>query len=264
MKFDEETSVTRVVNNHYLSHVYGSWNIGDNPNGGYLVSIASAALAEVLPHPDPVSVTTHFLRPGSSDEDCEIKIDVIRTGRTMSTARATLSQQGKERIVVMAAFADLSQPAGIDAKLTMPPPDLPTRSQCVERTGAIQGVSLPITTRLKVLLDPELAAPGKSESARMAGWIGFVDDREPDSRCLALFTDAFPPSPLSRLGPIGWVPTLELTVHVIRRPALGPVQAHFQTNSLHEGRMIESGALWDSEGQLVAQSRQLGLVIGNT
>lgn len=263
MRFDDETSVTRVDDNQYLAHVNGAWNIGDNPNGGYLVSIACTALAEILPHPDPVSVTTHFLRPGSPDEDCEVAVEIIRIGRTLSTARATISQQGKDRIVVLAAFADLDQPAGVDANMTMPAPALVAPSECVERSGAIQGINLPITSRLKILLDPLLAAPGQSESAVMAGWIGFVDGRDPDSSCLGLFTDAFPPSPLARLGAIGWVPTLELTVHVIRRPAPGLIQAHFQTNSLRDGRMVESGALWDSEGHLVAQSRQLGLVIGN-
>ena len=29
------------------------------------------------------------------------------------------------------------------------------------------------------------------------------------------------------------------------------------------GRMIESGCLWDSEGHLVAQSRQIGLLLNN-
>jgi hypothetical protein len=34
----------------------------------------------------------------------------------------------------------------------------------------------------------------------------------------------------------------------------------FRTHDLSDGRMIEDGALWDSQGQLVVQSRQLGLV----
>jgi acyl-CoA thioesterase len=91
--------------------------------------------------------------------------------------------------------------------------------------------------------------------------IRFIDGRAPDTRSLLLFTDSFPPSPLAKLGSVGWVPTLELTVHVRRRPAPGWIVAELRTDDLNEGRMVETGALWDSEGKLVAQSRQIGLVM---
>jgi acyl-CoA thioesterase len=34
----------------------------------------------------------------------------------------------------------------------------------------------------------------------------------------------------------------------------------FESRDLADGRIIEDGALWDSQGRLVAQSRQLALV----
>ena len=34
----------------------------------------------------------------------------------------------------------------------------------------------------------------------------------------------------------------------------------FRTQDLSDGRLIEDGALWDSQGHLVLQSRQLALV----
>ena len=63
------------------------------------------------------------------------------------------------------------------------------------------------------------------------------------------------------LGAIGWVPTIELTVHVRRRPAAGWIVGQFRTEDLLDGRMVENGALWDSTGALIAQSRQIGLVL---
>jgi acyl-CoA thioesterase len=56
------------------------------------------------------------------------------------------------------------------------------------------------------------------------------------------------------------VPTIELTVHVRRRPAPGWMLGQFRTLDLIDGRLIEDGVLWDSAGNLVAQSRQLALV----
>jgi hypothetical protein len=138
---------------------------------------------------------------------------------------------------------------------------MPEPEQCVQRSAEAQGVHLPILDRLDTRLDPACAVPGASSEAVMRGMIRFLDGRAPDSRSLLLFTDSFPPSPLSKLGSVGWVPTLELTVHVRRRPAPGWIVAELRTDDLNEGRMVETGALWDSEGHLVAQSRQIGLVM---
>ncbi|MGE0625580.1 MAG: thioesterase family protein [Pseudomonadales bacterium] len=259
-QFDAETALEPADAGRWKGFVHGAWNIGGNPNGGYLKSIALGAVLEAVPHPDPVSVTTHFLRPGIPDAPCEVRVDVIRTGRTLSTATATLTQDDKPRLVLLAALADLTQPAGVQADVTLPAPAYPPPDACPPRRGDLQGIDLPILKRLDIRLDPAVAVPGGSDRAQMGGWIRFVDDRLPDARSLPLFTDAFPPSPLTRLGVIGWVPTLELTVHVRRRPAPGWISTRFETDDLHEGRMIESGALWDSTGALVAQSRQIGLV----
>ncbi|MEM7365418.1 MAG: thioesterase family protein, partial [Pseudomonadota bacterium] len=91
--------------------------------------------------------------------------------------------------------------------------------------------------------------------------IRFQDDTPADTLAAVMFLDAFVPSVFGVLGVIGWVPTLELTVHVRRRPAPGWLLGQFRTRDLAEGRMIEDGLLWDSQGQLVAQSRQIGLVM---
>ena len=260
-KFDQETAVEAVGDGLWRGHIHRSWNIGDNPNGGYLVSVVTNALSQILPHPDPITVTTHFLRPGVADADCDIRVEVIRTGRTLSTARASLSQEGKVRLEVLAAFGDLSVSAGRDAPLTIPPSDLPPPDQCIQRSGETQGIVLPILERLDTRLHPNHAHTGESTTAELSGWIRFADGRAPDTRALVLFTDTFPPSPFSMLGVIGWVPTIELTVHVRRRPAPGWIQARLQCEDLHHGRMIESGTLWDSNGDLVAQCRQIGLVL---
>lgn len=225
-----------------------------------MVACAMGCVAATLPHPDPITITTHFLRPGLANEPYEVTVEVLRTGRTMSTARATLSQAGKSRVEVLCAYADLTQNVGVAHELNIAPPSLPPPEECVGRSEETQGIHLPILDRLDVRLHPQQAVPGGSNTAEMTGWIRFTDNTAPNSHTLPLFADAFPPSVLSALGVVGWVPTLELTVHIRRRPAPGWVRAQLLTQDLTAGRMIESGMLWDSNGALVAQSRQLGLV----
>ena len=72
------------------------------------------------------------------------------------------------------------------------------------------------------------AAPGhpvgsvpEDDPLSITGWIRFADGTEPDPLSLVTFADAFPPTLIGSIA-AGWVPTLELTVHV---RATGPRRA---------------------------------------
>ena len=261
-QFDDETRLRLRADGRWTGHVHPAWNIGQNPNGGYLMSLAMSAMGRLAPeHPDPLSITVHYLRPGSAGLDCEVDAAIVRSGRSLSTARATLSQEGKPRLEVIAALGALGEPA--PPRLTVPPPSIPPPQQCIDRSGEQQGIDLPILQRLEIRLHPDEAHAGAAGRAQVTGWIRLRDGREPDSHAVVLFADAFPPAIFGLLGVVGWVPTLELTVHVRRRPAPGWLLGQFHTRDLADGRMIEDGKLWDSSGTLVARARQLALVRGS-
>ena len=120
---------------------------------------------------------------------------------------------------------------------------------------------MPIAKRVDVRIAPERAIAGASADAVMEGWIRLADGSPPSTMSLPLFSDAFPPSLFAKFGRVGWVPTIELTVHARRRPTDGWCQARFECDDLVGGRMIETGTLWDSTGRVVARSRQLGLLL---
>jgi len=260
-QFKEETQLTQLAEGHWQGRVHSSWNIGENPNGGYLISIVLSAFRQLVPaHPDPLTVTVHYLRPGTGDAPCEVKTQIVRTGRTLTTLRGTLIQDGKERLEVLAGFANLTETDDKPVVLTIPPPDMPSPDECTQRSGEQQGIVLPISQRLDVRLHPEEAGAASAGKAQVRGYIRHLDGTEPDPCSLVLFTDTFPPSVFGLLGQVGWVPTLELTVHVRRHAAPGWILGQFQTHDLGEGRLIEDGILWDSAGHLVAQARQIALV----
>jgi acyl-CoA thioesterase len=268
--FDDDTRVTPLgplpqsagSTAAFCGQVQAAWNIGANPNGGYLLALAAQALRQRTPeHPDPLSITVHYLRPGLSGAPCRIDTQLLRSGRTLGNVRATLIQDGSARLELLAAMGDLGRPeAAAPPLLAMPRPDMPPPQACLARSAPAQGVGLPILQRLDVRLHPEDAVPGAAGQARLRGWIRFVDGREPDALACLLMADAFPPAVFSLLGMVGWVPTLELTVHLRRRPAPGWMLGQFWAHDLSDGRVIEDGALWDASGHLVVQSRQLALV----
>ena len=271
--FDRETAVQlldqRPDASRYTGILASTWNIGSNPNGGYLLGVLLAAIRRTIPHQDPLSVTTHYLRPGLGGEPFEAEVEILRGGRSLTTVRARLLQANSVRIEVLAAFGSVTSDLGFDLPAVSPAPRIPAPDACPARDGAAQGVDLAIQQRLEVRFAPaESVATTPADTAdpqraRMDGWIRLADGRAPDTLTLPVFADGFPPSPFALLGRVGWVPTVELTVHVVRAPAPGWVQARFETDSLHLGRMIETGWLWDSTGALVAESRQLGLVRRN-
>jgi acyl-CoA thioesterase len=61
---------------------------------------------------------------------------------------------------------------------------------------------------------------------------------------------------------IGHIPsaTRQHTVHVRRRPATGWVLAQVRTRHVIDGYHEEDVELWDEQGRLIAQSRQLALL----
>lgn len=260
-ELDRETALEPDGDGRWRATVSDRWNIGDNPNGGYLVAIVLGAMRTLSAHPDPVSVTSHFLRPGVGGAPAVVTAEVLRAGRTLTTLRAELSQGGSTRVAVVAAFSDLDAATGATGSLTIDPPSLPSPDRCPRRSGDEQGVALPILDVLDIRIHPDQAEAGRAGRPEVSGWIRLRDGSPPDARALVLFADAFPPSLFGSLGPVGWVPTVELTVQVRRRPASGWVLGRSTTDDLDRGRMVEDGALWDSTGALVARSRQLGLLL---
>ncbi len=69
--------------------------------------------------------------------------------------------------------------------------------------------------------------------------------------------DALPPTAFELGISSGWVPTVELTVHVRCRPAPCPLRVSITTRNLAGGFLEEDAEVWDSADRLVAQSRQL-------
>ncbi len=263
--FDIETTLRQVDDLEWEGMLSDQWNIGNNPNGGYLLALTVRAIAQLFPEfPIPVSVTGHYLRPGLSNKACRVDVELIRRGRTMGTASARLIQDGKTRLTVIAVFGLAGDGVLTDPPLTRTAPHIPSPDKCIQRSGDQQGVELPIRARLDTRLHPDQALAAQAGEAKISGWIRFKDLSPPDCLALLMFSDAFPPSVFGLFGNIGWVPTVELTIHVRRAPVSGWVLGEFLTEDLQDGRIIESGNLWDEDGHLVAQSRQIALLLPST
>ncbi|MFD3588792.1 thioesterase family protein [Streptomyces sp. NPDC058683] len=266
-EFDRDTAVTRRAPGVYAIDLSAGWTIINAVNGGYLLAVLGRALADTLPHPDPFTISAHYLT-ASQPGPAVIRTNTVRTGRTLSTGQASLFQYDGdgnevERIRVLASYGDLAALPD-DVRTAATPPAIPPMDQCFgpeDGPAPVDGSSA-ITERLMLKLDPStlgwaLGAPsGKGE---MRSWFGLADGRDADPLALLLAVDALPPTAFE-IGLKGWVPTVELTVHVRHRPAPGPLRVSVTTRNLAGGFLEEDAEVWDSADRLVAQSRQLARV----
>ncbi len=256
-EFDQDTLLQPLGAGVYGGQLSDRWSIGHVPNGGYLLAFVMSALKQALPGSDPVSITAHYLRPGIPG-DARVEVEVIKSGRRFSTATARLLQGDKEALRVLATYGNLGSDHPLRHADGMPP-QLPKRTQVRARQSTEDSMS--IRDRFDIELDPATTHFMKglrATQAEIRGWLRLADGRKPDVHAMGLIADAFPPA-VFQIADAGWVPTLELTVHIRSRPTSEWLACVFRTRFLQNGLLEEDGEMWDESGALVAMSRQLAL-----
>ena len=253
----------------FAADIAPGWRAGRGPHGGYLAAILLRALTAAVDDPErggraPRSLTIHY---AASPElgPVEIHTTVERAGRSLSTLSARMEQNGRVTALALAAFSVPWQAPGAN-ELPMPElgaPDAERRST----PGLFKGA--PEFTK-QIVLQPRVGAipfAGSGAPMRVGGWTGLPEPRPVDALALAFFCDAwFPPSFIALDSP-AVSPTIDLTIH-FRQPistcdcdpaalCLGV----FETRLLHDGLFEEDGVIWAPDGAVLAQSRQLGIVM---
>jgi acyl-CoA thioesterase len=261
-EFDADTALVAAPEG-WQATITDGWDVSGIPNGGYLLAVLGRAMAATAGGAEPLTVTAHYLRPvehGAADVTGEL----IRDGRRFKTAVASISQGGRERVRGIGTLGPLPTEAPsldtTDPPALPPPEDCPNLLDVRPREWPMEVPS--IFSRFELRLGPGVgwASGARSGTTEVTGWTRFADGRSPDALSMLLFADAFPP-PILDVVSSGWVPTLELTVHVRARPVPGWLRCRFRTRLLRGGLLEEDGDIWDADGQLVAMSRQLAVLL---
>lgn len=274
-KFDRDTAVWREASSGpetvFGAEVAPDWRAGRGPHGGYLAAMLLRALVEAVGDANraPRSLTIHYAR---APEPGPVRISTVleREGRSLSTLSARM-HQGEELVAL--ALAAFSVPWGgpeiDDVRMQdVEPPD-PSREgvKLIEHGG-------PEFAR-HIVLQPRIEGrpfAGAGQPMEIRGWLGLAEPRPIDALSLAFFSDALIPAPFMHLSEPAAVPTIDLTVHFrerMPRPAAGGTEpdplelclAMTRTELIHDGFFVEDGTIWASDGTLLAQSRQLAIVI---
>lgn len=268
-EYDDAIALTATGPGEFSAQIQSGWLVGGGVNGGYLLAIIGSAIRQTLTEagqPDPFTISAYYLsatRPGPAT----VRVDVVRSGGTVSTVSATLSQEVDgarvERIRALASFGSLAKIDDGQVLTTATPPELPPVQECHLTSDAPPEFKefVPMLDRFAMYLDPACAGwvvDKPSGRGMIQGWFKLVDDRPIDAIALLTVVDTLPPVTFE-LGMPGWAPTLELTAHVRCEPAPGLLRIKHETRNFAHGFFEEDCEVWDSAGRLVAQSRQLAL-----
>jgi acyl-CoA thioesterase len=248
------------------------WRAGRGPHGGYLAAMMLRALVATVEEPRraPRSLTIHYARapePGP----VSIAATVERRGRSLSTLLARMEQDGS---VVALALAAFSVPWTGPEISELPMPALaPAEPFAQDAPRASLHPSAPPFTQHLVLQPRIDGGPfeGEGRPMELASWLGLREPRPLDAPALAFFCDALIPAPFMRLHEPVAAPTIDLTVHfratLPRRPDPDPHElclAHVKAGLIQEGFFEEDVVIWAADGTVLAQSRQLAILLPMT
>jgi acyl-CoA thioesterase len=269
--FDRDTAVTLQrdagARRRFAAHVADGWRAGRGPHGGYLAAMLLRALTETVADPAraPRSLTVHYPRapePGPVTIDTTIE----RAGRSLSTLSARMEQDGRVIALALSAFS-LPWSGPEISEIEMPAVDPP---QATREPGSLLKLGAPPFAR-HLVLQPRLGGMPFADTEQpmeTGGWVGLAEPRPLDALALAFFSDALIPVPFLRSSQPNPAPTIDLNVHFRATLPRTPdpdldelCLVRIRGNLIHEGFFEEDGLIWASDGTLLAQSRQLAILL---
>ena len=280
--FDRDTAVRRLVRSsgaqapageRFVADISPAWHAARGPHGGYVAAILLRALIDAAGDREraPRSLTVHYARPAQPG-GVEIHTALERLGRSLSTLSARMEQDGELIALALGAFS-VPWSAPEIAELPMPTVGPPDEVRCTPRflRERIDEGLAPRFLRQLVLQQRVGGIPFTGVEAAMEGgaWLGLADAQRPlDAVALAMFSDVGVPPPFTRLREPAMSSTVDLTVHFrTRLPSAGvrdPAELCFAqlcSRLVHEGFFEADGVIWAADGTVLAQSRQLAILM---
>lgn len=254
--FETDTAVHCLDDDHFAATITDRWNgLAGRPLGGYVLAVGLRALQAAMPFPDLLVASGFFMRPvdpGSVD----IRTELARTGKSSASGEVRLCQGGREALRCVATFADLDAADGQQLALAGPP-DLPTPEDTFDLFEGGQPPAASIADRVEYRVADALQGRQQRQGRRPATtlWIRLREGGGHDTLAVPFLVDAAPPAVIE-IGATGST-TFQLTTHVRARPHSGWFACRATTAFITDGYHEEDVELWDEEGRLLAQSRQL-------
>jgi acyl-CoA thioesterase len=260
--FDRATALTQLAPGHFAGQISQDFWVQSGPNGGYLAAIALRGAATLVPEPDRAARSLHvrYLSAPKAG-DFELRVETLRRGRSMTSVAMRMQQAGVDFLVASASFSQAFSPISFQ--------DCSMPAACPMAEAVPIDKQIELNKRFDMLraIGAEMRTGPRAISG---GYIRFADPRPIDTLALAVLWDCWPPAVFARAFEQrfrGAVPTVEASVYFSRRtplPTTGSgdyVLIQVESTMADEGLTAEDAEIWSLDGQLLAQSRQLALLM---
>ncbi|MCZ6501679.1 MAG: thioesterase family protein [Gammaproteobacteria bacterium] len=265
-QFDKDIALTPISDNHYQVDISDTWNVTIGPNGGYVAAIILNGMKAQLGDVQTRSVTLHYLS-ASVPGPAVLHVNVEKKGRSLSTCTARLLQGERTIAISMATFASAREFYSFrdfDMPVVPSPDDIaPTLRMNPNLVGHV-----PFRDHFDQRLAIGPIPPATADEGRVGGWTRFVNHREYDDLAIVAISDSWFPGLNVKDTPVPMhAPTVDHSVHFLTSVPLDSIKiddfllVEFTTHVAQEGYLLENGKIWSTDGDLIAQSRQLAIML---
>jgi len=244
----------------FTTEIPQDWAQGRTTFGGLLAATAIRALqpsAQGRPMRSFVMDCVRSTLPG----ELRVIPEVLRVGSTLLHTRATLLQQGEVCAVLQGTFGDaraskLRREGARGPQSNLPPEQL-------VRMPYIDGAMPAYTQHFDYRWTSQHGLFSGAPEGKLSGYVRSIDADRVDSAVIAALIDSFPPAVLTQLSAPASSSTVTWMVSFTHaRPAIAInkfCRYESVTTSALDGYAGIDTKLWDDEGRLLADSRQLVL-----
>jgi acyl-CoA thioesterase len=270
--FGQQTSVEpHSGGGRYRAVVSDEWNAPVLPHGGIVTALALRAMAAEIGSSDQTlrSVTTVFaaqVPPGPVDID----VTVLRAGRTMSQATATVRPTGQDSghtaLAIFGGTRHGFEFTDVTCPKVAPPEQCPSfRDPLPEGVTPFPSASFWERVESRVAVGHAPWDEWEPSTSERVSWYRFDDppvddDGEWDPLALVTLCDTMPGAVGERMGPgrpMWFGPSADLTVHVLGRATSEWLLAFNRARHAGDGYASVEMELWDPARGLVAYATQV-------
>lgn len=261
--FTSVSEAKKVSENRYVWSVPQNWAQGRTAFGGLVVGSALRVMSEFVPEERALrSLYTSFVGPVKTDTETSITVEVLRSGKSLSHIEARVTQDSQVCTVILGSFG-----ADHERSLHVAPTSAPEVAHYdgLGEMPFIEGVVPTFTKHIAYRWTVESFPYSGADEARVQGWCRLRDTDSVGYPELVALLDAWPPPILSKAD--SFIPASSATwminfFYPIEKEALSSkdwwlFDAHSQASV--GGYADTDGMLWDSQGRLVAHSKQLAI-----
>ena len=239
------------------------WRQGRGAYGGLLMGSLVRAIEHAIGDPARTvrSVTAELPGPVLAG-DAEIAVDILRTGKSLSTARAALSQGGEVKTHAVGVLAATRSGSGPLAWQDIVRPDVPAWST-IAPLPTEPGLWPEFAHNFEYRVIEGLPASG---STQCLGWLRpRLHGGLRDVGHIASLIDAWWPVALCRLPTVRPMATIVYSLDIVAGIAgldpEAPMLYRATSPVLADGYCLETRELWGEDGRLIAVNHQTFAII---